>query len=354
MSMAWTNAEIESSNMSNTTSPHHQSMPSAPPLEERQSAGRDVENCQNAQQPEKLVCIADFFCDSKGKNWVNTEEKAKGVWQYRRHGRDKVTPPKGKEMLNEVMSLKSKLVEFVEAAHMDCCRAAAVEQNLKVGDGIQHLHSKHDFRDWLTLLENTEDNARIVHEVFFRPTRKREWLYNTIQKWADREGMIIKVPVRTDNKRKSHKDLGGFTVVAREKKNNMCKLFMSHLMRRQQWSVAVTPTFPKKASEAGKPPPPPPKFDYTLLTLPVSDIRNADGLTLNFYVVTPRDQGQSQKMPPPARAIASRAKGKNASNIRINVSACYDTSIVTCARSLTSRFAISLTMTLVSLMASMM
>ena len=85
----------------------------------------------------------------------------------------------------------------------------------------------------------------MVYEVIHKFDRDRFWIANAVDKWFEREKMMLEGEVRIQKENgKCAKffatDRGGFTAVAQTVKGQLVKSYMLHMLRNAGWCIATT------------------------------------------------------------------------------------------------------------------
>ena len=85
----------------------------------------------------------------------------------------------------------------------------------------------------------------MVYDVFHKFHRDRFWIADAVDKWFERENMMLEGEVRIQKENgKCAKffatDRGGFTAVARAVKAQLVKSYMLHMLRNAGWCIATT------------------------------------------------------------------------------------------------------------------
>ena len=139
-----------------------------------------------------------------------------------------------------------------------------------------------DFKKILRWLINNPRNQAMVYDVFHKFHRDRFWIANAIDKWFEREKMMLEGEVQIQKQNgKCAKffatDCGAFTFVARAVKAQLGKSYMLHMLQNAGWFIATT--YRKNKST---------KTVYTKITLP--DFKD------HYYMVkmSPRQSSRKQ------------------------------------------------------------
>ena len=111
-----------------------------------------------------------------------------------------------------------------------------------------------DFKKILRRLSNNPRNQAMVYDVFQKFHRDRFWIANTIDKWLQREKMMLEgeVWIQKQNWKCANfffTDHGGFSSVAQTVKAQLVKAYMLHMLRNAGWCIAThkgRPNQPKR------------------------------------------------------------------------------------------------------------
>ena len=138
-----------------------------------------------------------------------------------------------------------------------------------------------DFKKILRWLINNPRNQTMVYEVFHKFHRDRFWIANAVDKWFEREKMMLEgeVWIQKENGKCAKgfaTDCGGFTAVAQAVKAQLVKSYMLHMLPNAGWCIATTY---RKTDTT--------KTVYTKIKLP--------NCKDHYYVVTMSSKEASQK-----------------------------------------------------------
>ena len=92
-----------------------------------------------------------------------------------------------------------------------------------------------DFKKILRWLINNPRNQTMVYDVFHKFHRDRFWIANAVDKWFEREKMMLKgeVWIQKENGKCAKffaTDRGGFTAVAQAVKAQLMKSYILHML----------------------------------------------------------------------------------------------------------------------------
>ena len=124
-------------------------------------------------------------------------------------------------------------------------RKMARHSGMQIQSNAEVPVTPRDFKRILRWLSNNPRNQKMVYEVIHKFHRDRFWIANAVDKWFEREKMMLEGEVRIQKENgKCAKffatDRGGFTAVARTVKGQLVKSYMLHMLRNAGWCIATT------------------------------------------------------------------------------------------------------------------
>ena len=179
------------------------------------------------------------------------EEAASCLWGYRKgrpnngSGNADLVSADGGAMLKEMKEIRESLRRFVMDEFLADMRMMARRSGMQIQSNAEVPVTPSDFKKILRWLSNNPRNQKIVYDVIHKFHRDRFWIANAVDKWFEREKMMLEGKVRIQNENgKCAKffatDCGGFTAVARTVKAQLVKLYMLHMLRNAGWCMATT------------------------------------------------------------------------------------------------------------------
>ena len=148
-------------------------------------------------------------------------------------------------MLKEMKEIRESLRRFVMDEFLADMRKMARHSGMQIQSNAEVPVTPRDFKRILRWLSNIPRNQKMVYEVIHKFHRDRFWIANAVDKWFEREKMMLEGEVRIQKENgKCAKffatDHGGFTAVARTVKGQLVKSYMLHLLRNAGWCIATT------------------------------------------------------------------------------------------------------------------
>ena len=191
-----------------------------------------------------------FFDKSTGA-LPKDEEAASCLWGYRKgrpnngSGNADLVSADGGVMLKEMKEIRESLRRFVKDEFLADMRKMARHSGMQIQSNAEVPVTPRDFNTILRWLRNNPRNQKMVYEVIHKFHRDRFWIANAVDKWFEREKMMLEGGVRIQKEnRKCAKffatDRGGFTAVARTVKGQRVKSYMLHMLRNAGWCIATT------------------------------------------------------------------------------------------------------------------
>ena len=124
-------------------------------------------------------------------------------------------------------------------------RQMAMRSEMQIQSNALVLVTPSDFKKILRWLINNPRNQAMVYDVFHKFHRYRFWIANAVDKWFQREKMMLEGEVRIQKENgKCAKffvtDRGGYTVFAQAVKAQLVKSYMLHMLRNAGWCIATT------------------------------------------------------------------------------------------------------------------
>ena len=124
-------------------------------------------------------------------------------------------------------------------------RIMAKHSGMQIQSNAEVPVTPSEFRKILRWLINNQRNQKMVHDVVHKFHRDRFGIANAVDKWFEREKMMLEGGVRIQKENKKcakffATDRGGFTAVARAVKAQLVKSYMLHMLRNAGWCIATT------------------------------------------------------------------------------------------------------------------
>ena len=191
-----------------------------------------------------------FFDRSTGA-LPKDEEAASCLWGYRKgrpnngSGNADLESADGGAMLKEMKEIRESLRRFVMDEFLADMRKMARHSGMQIQSNAEVPVTPRDFKTILRWLINNPRNQKMVYEVIHKFHRDRFWIANAVDKWFEREKMMLEggVRLRKENGKCAKffaTDRGGFTAVARTVKGQLVKSYMLHMLRNTGWCIATT------------------------------------------------------------------------------------------------------------------
>ena len=203
-----------------------------------------------AERSEVLRYPRNFF-DRIAGGLPKDEEAASCLWGYRKSrpnngsGNADLVSANGGAMSKEMTDIRESLRRFVMDEFLADMRIMARRSEMKIQSNAEVPVTPRDFKTILRWLCNNPRNQKMVYDVVHKFHRDRFWIANAVDKWFEREKMMLEGEVRIQKENgKCAKffdtDRGGFTVVARTVKAQLVKSYMLHMLRNAGWCIATT------------------------------------------------------------------------------------------------------------------
>ena len=169
------------------------------------------------------------------------EEAASCLWPYKKarqnngRGIADMVSADGAAMLNEIKDIRENLRSFIMGNFLADMLQMAMHSEMKIDSNAEVPVTLADFKKILRKLINNPINQGKVYDVFHKFPRDRFWIANAIDKWLEREKMMLEGEVWIQNQNgKCSKffvtDRGGFSSVARAVKSQLMKSYMLHML----------------------------------------------------------------------------------------------------------------------------
>ena len=138
-------------------------------------------------------------------------------------------------MLKEMKEIRESLRRFVMDEFLADMRKMARHSEMQIQSNAEVPVTPRDFKTIQRWLINNPRNQKMVYEVIHKFHRDRFWISNAVDKWFEREKMMLEGGVRLQKENgKCAKffatDRGGFTAVARTVKGQLVKSYMLHML----------------------------------------------------------------------------------------------------------------------------
>ena len=203
-----------------------------------------------AERSEVLHYPRNFFDKITG-GLPKDEEAASCLWGYRKgrpnngSGNADLVSVDGGAMLKEMTDIRESLQRFVMGEFLADMRIMASRSEMKIQSNGEVPVTPSDFKTILRWLSNNPRNQKMVYDVVHKFHRDRFWIANAVDKWFERENMMLEGEVRILKENgKCAKffvtDRGGFTAVARTVKAQLVKSYMLHMLRNAGWCIVTT------------------------------------------------------------------------------------------------------------------
>ena len=153
------------------------------------------------------------------------EEAASCLWAYRKgrpnngSGNADMVSVDGAAMLNEMKEIRESLRRFVMDEFLADMRQMASRSGMQIQSNAEVPVTPSDFKNILQWLINNPRNQKMVYDVFHKFHRDRFWIADVVDKWFEREKMMLEgeVWIQKENGKCAKffaTDCGGFTAVA--------------------------------------------------------------------------------------------------------------------------------------------
>ena len=148
-------------------------------------------------------------------------------------------------MLKEMKDIRESQRRFVMDEFLADMRIMARRSEMKIQSNAEVPVTPSDFKTVLRWLSNNPRNQKMVYDVVHKFHRDRFWIANMVDKWFEREKMMLEGEVRIQKENgKCAKffatDRGGFTAVAQTVKAQLVKSYMLHMLQNAGWCIATT------------------------------------------------------------------------------------------------------------------
>ena len=148
-------------------------------------------------------------------------------------------------MLKEMTEIRESLRTFVMDEFLADMRIMARRSEMKVQSNAEVPVTPRDFKKILRWLGNNPRNQKMVYDVVHKFHRDRFWIANAVDKWFEREKMMLEGEVRIQKENGKYAkffatDRGGFSAIARAVKAQLVKSYMLHMLQNAGWCIATT------------------------------------------------------------------------------------------------------------------
>ena len=210
----------------------------------------DNDVLSKAERSEFLRYPRNFFDRITG-GLPKDEEAASCLWGYKKgrpnngSGNAHLVSADSGAMLKEMKEIRESLRRFVMDEFLaDMCQMAR-HSGMQIQSNAEVPVTPRDFKKILRWLSNNPRNQKMVYEVIHKFHRDRFWIANAVDKWFEREKMMLEGEVRIQKENgKCAKffatDRGGFTAIAQTVMGQLVKLYMLHMLRNAGWCIATT------------------------------------------------------------------------------------------------------------------
>ena len=213
--------------------------------------GRNENDAMSQVERSEVLPYPRNFFDRITGGLPKDEEAASCLWGYRKSrpnngsGNADLVSADGGAMLREMTEIRESLRTFVMDEFLADMRIMARRSEMKIQSNAEVPVTPRDFKKILRWLSNNPRNQKMVYDVVHKFHRDRFWIANAIDKWFEREKMMLEGEVRIQKENgKCAKffatDRGGFTAVARAVKAQLVKSYMLHMLRNAGWCIATT------------------------------------------------------------------------------------------------------------------
>ena len=211
--------------------------------------GKNENDAMSQVERSEVLRYPRIFFDRITGGLPKDEEAASCLWGYRKSnngsGNADLVSADGGAMLKEMTEIRESLRTFVMDEFLADMRIMARRSEMKIQSNAEVPVTPRDFKKILRWLSNNPRNQKMVYDVVHKFHRDRFWIANAVDKWFEREKMMLEGEVRIQKENgKCAKffvtDRGGFTVVARAVKAQLVKSYMLHMLRNAGWCIATT------------------------------------------------------------------------------------------------------------------
>ena len=148
-------------------------------------------------------------------------------------------------MLKEMKDIGESLRRFVMDEFLADMRIMARRLGMQIQLNAEVPLPPSDFKKILQWLSNNPRNQKMVYDVVHKFHRDRFWIANAVDKWFEREKMMLEgeVRIQKENGKRAKffaTDRGGFTAIAQTVKAQLVKSYMLHMLRNMGWCIATT------------------------------------------------------------------------------------------------------------------
>ena len=165
----------------------------------------DYDVLSQAERSEFLRYPRNFFDRITGA-LPKDEEAASCLWAYRKgrpnngSGNADMVAADGGAMLNEMKDIRESLRRFVMDEFLaDMCQMAR-RSGMQIQSNAEVPATPSDFKKMLRQLINNPRNQKMVYDVVHKFHRDRFWIADAVDKWFEREKMMLEGEVRIQKK----------------------------------------------------------------------------------------------------------------------------------------------------------
>ena len=213
--------------------------------------GKNENDAMSRVERSEVLRYPRNFFDRITGGLPKDEEAASCLWGYRKSrpnngsGNADLVSADGGAMLKEMTEIRESLRTFVMDEFLADMRIMARRSEMKIQSNAEVPVTPRDFKKILRWLSNNPRNQKMVYDVVHKFHRDRFWIANAVDKWFEREKMMLEGEVRIQKENgKCAKffatDRGGFTAVARAVQAQLVKSYMLHMLRNAGWCIATT------------------------------------------------------------------------------------------------------------------
>ena len=148
-------------------------------------------------------------------------------------------------MLNEMKDIRESLRRFVMDEFLADMRQMARCLEMQIQSNAEVPVTPSDFKKILRWLIINPRNQKMVFDVVHKFHRDRFWIADVVDKWFEREKMMLEGEVRI--KKENGKcakffatDRDGFTAISGAVKAQLVKSYMLHMLPKAGWCIATT------------------------------------------------------------------------------------------------------------------
>ena len=210
----------------------------------------DNDVLSQAERSEFIRYPRNFFDRITG-GLPKDEGAASCLWGYRKgrpnngSGNADLVPADVGVMLKEMKEIRESLRRFVMDEFLADMRIMARHSGMEIQSNAEVPVTPSDFKKILRWLSNNPRNQKMVYDVVHKFHRDRFWIANAIDKWFEREKMMLEGEVRIQKEngkcaKFSATDHGGFAAVARTVKGQLVKSYMLHMLQNAGCCIATT------------------------------------------------------------------------------------------------------------------